>query len=76
MERPTAIVTGGVIAQMLASSDDDVAFTFRCEADAAALEPSEVKKLERHSLAIKAGCSDETGSAICWITLEEKSFIT
>ena len=65
MERPIAIVTGGsrgigaATVRMLASRGYDVAFTFRRDNDAAALVLSDVEKVERRALAIKADCGDE-----------------
>tara|TARA_B100000405_G_C16595893_1_gene378551 strand:- start:522 stop:674 length:153 start_codon:yes stop_codon:yes gene_type:complete len=50
---------------MLAPNDDDIAFTFRCDTDAAALKLCDGKETEGRSIAIKADYSGETGAAIC-----------
>jgi NAD(P)-dependent dehydrogenase (short-subunit alcohol dehydrogenase family) len=66
MTRPIAIVTGGsrgigaATVRMLASRGYDVAFTFLHDDEAAALVLSDVEKVERRALAIKADCSGET----------------
>jgi NAD(P)-dependent dehydrogenase (short-subunit alcohol dehydrogenase family) len=73
MERPIAIVTGGsrgigaATVRLLASRGYDVAFTFRRDNDAAVLVLSDVEKVERRALAIKANCGDGMAIIDLWM---------